>query len=238
MKSLILAGGFATRLYPVTMNKAKALLEFKGKPVINHIINAIPENIDVMVTINKKFKDDFSSWLVTIDRPVEVCIEEAVNDDQKKGAVSAIDFWIKNKNINQDLLVIAADNYFEFHLSELIAQYNGKNTLIAVYDVGDKEKACEIGKSCQVGLAKVENNKIISFDEKPLQATSSMVATGIYVLPTRIFPLLSKYCSKNKRDNMGHFISHLMNIEEVHAFVFDRYWLDIGEEIKSGRLAV
>jgi NDP-sugar pyrophosphorylase family protein len=71
-----------------------------------------------------------------------------------------------------------------------------------------------------------------------LQATSSMVATGIYVLPPRIFPLLSQYCSEGKRDNMGHFISHLTSIEEVHAFVFDKYWLDIGDEIKKGRLIV
>ena len=238
MKSLILAGGFATRLYPITIDKAKALLKFKGKPVINHIVRAIPKNIDVMVTINKKFKEDFKSWLKTIDIPVEICIEEEENNDQKKGAVSAIDYWIKTKNIDQDLLVIAADNYFEFDLSDLISHYDGKNPMVAVYDVGDKEKACEMGKSCQVGIVTVEKDKIVNFDEKPLAPKSSMIATGIYMLPPRIFPLLSRYCSQGKRDDMGHFISFLTNVEEVHAFVFDKYWLDIGEEIKRGRLPI
>ncbi len=191
-----------------------------------------------MVTTNKKFQNDFYNWRKMLSRPVEVYIEEAVSDDEKKGAVSAIDFWIRSKNIKEDLLVIAADNYFEFKIVDMIAEYNGKNAIVAAYDVGDKERACEIGKSCQVGLVTLENNRIIKFDEKPTEATSSIIATGIYVLPNRVFPLLSKYCRKSRRDNMGSFISYLTDIEEVHAFVFDKSWLDIGEEIKSGRMLV
>jgi glucose-1-phosphate thymidylyltransferase len=238
MKCLILAGGFATRLYPITINKAKALLEFKGKPVITHVVNKIPRNIDIMVSTNKKFEADFFNWHKTLNRPIEICTEEAVSDEQKKGAVSAIDFWIRNKNISEDLIVIAADNYFEFDLVHLIAKFNGKNVMIAAYDVGDKEKACEIGKACQVGLVMLEKNKMIRFDEKPVEATSSIIATGIYILPPRIFPLLSQYCSESKRDNLGNFISYLLGKEEVHAHVFTTTWIDIGDEIKKGKLSI
>ncbi len=238
MKCLILAGGFATRLYPLTVNKAKALLEFKGKPVITHIVDRIPQNIDILVTTNKRFETDFAEWQTTLDRPVEMLIEGAVTDDQKLGAVSAIDFWTKKKTIDEDLIVIAADNYIEFDLADLMAGFDGRNTLIAVHDVGDKDKACEIGKACQVGLVILDGNRVVRLDEKPLQATSSIVATGIYVLPSRIFPLLSQYCSEKRRDNLGSFINFLLDTEEVQAYPFTQVWADIGDEIGKGKLAI
>jgi glucose-1-phosphate thymidylyltransferase len=238
MKCLILAGGFATRLYPLTLNRAKALLLYQGKPIISHIIDKIPHSVDILVTTNKKFESDFLNWQTTLDRHVDLCIEDSLSDDQKKGAVGAIDFWIKDKNINEDLMVIAADNYFEFDLADMINKFNGNCPLIAVYDVGDKEKACEIGIACQVGLVILENDKIIRLDEKPQQPTSSIVSSGIYVIPSRLFPLLASY-SQKKRDNLGSFISFMLNQgEEVKAYVFNQIWMDLGEEIKRGRISI
>lgn len=239
MKCLILAGGFATRLFPLTVNKAKALLEYKGKPVITYIVDKIPRSIDILVSTNRKFETDFLLWQKTIDRQVELCIEEALSDDQKKGAVGAIDYWIKNKTIYEDLMVIAADNYFEFELTTLLSQFNGYNPLIATYDVGDKNKACEIGKACQVGLVILQGNKVIKLDEKPLIPTSSVISSGIYILPSRIFSSLAFYTRESKRDNLGSFISFLLSQgEEVQASVFDELWMDIGDAIRSGRVTV
>ena len=238
MKCLILAGGFATRLHPIVVNKAKALLEFNGKPVVTHIINRIPSDIDIMVTTNKKFELDFYDWQKNLGRKVEVCVEEALEDRQKKGAVGAVDFWIKSKNISEDLLVIAADNYFELDITDLISKFNGNNAILAVYDIGDKDKACEMGRECQIGMVILEGNKIIRFDEKPSEPTSSIVATGIYVLPSRIFSVLSDYCSSGKRDNMGNFIHYLLEREDVNAYIFTEFWMDIGYEILKGNLVV
>ncbi len=238
MKCLILAGGFATRLYPLTINKAKALLEFRGKPVISHVVERVPRNIDILAAVNRKFEVDFKEWRKALDRPVELCIEEAVVEGQKKGAVSAIDFWIKAKGIKDDLLVIAADNYFEFDLGELLAKFDGKHALVAAYEVGDKEKACEVNKACQVGLVTVDGPRIARFDEKPDEPTSSIIATGIYVLPSRVFPLLSQYAGGSKRDNLGSFISYFLDKEEVRVHVFTGVWVDIGDEINRGRLTV
>jgi glucose-1-phosphate thymidylyltransferase len=238
MKCLILAGGFATRLYPLTVNRAKALLEYQGKPVISHIINKIPDHVPILVSTNKKFEADFLQWQKTLDRSVEICIEEALSDDQKKGAVGAIAYWINTKKIHEDLMIIAADNYFEFGMSGLLERFNGNNPLIAVYDVGDKEKACEIGKACQVGLVVLEKNRVIRLEEKPPQPVSSMVASGIYVLPSRIFPVLAQY-SRVKRDNLGSFISYLLDRgEEIHAYIFTEIWMDIGDAIKRGQIVV
>jgi glucose-1-phosphate thymidylyltransferase len=238
MICLILAGGFATRLYPLTVNKAKALLEYKGKPVISHIIDKIPREMKILVSTNRKFEEDFWKWQRTLERPVEICIEEAVTDEQKKGAVGAIDFWVKTKNITDDLLVIAADNYFDLQLAELIKAFDRRNPLIAVFDVGDKEKACEIGKACQLGLVILEGNRVIRLDEKPPEATSSVLSTGVYVLPAGIFPVLSKYCAEKKRDNLGSFISYLLERENVRAYTFSGTWVDIGDEIKKGNAII
>ena len=236
MKCLILAGGFATRLYPLTINKAKALLEYKGKPIISHIVHGIPANIDILVSTNKKFETDFCDWQKNLEREVEICIEDAMTDEQKKGAIGAVDFWIKNKKITEDLMVIAGDNYFELDLNDFISKFNGKKAMLAVYDVGDKSKACEIGKACQIGLVTLDKNKVIRFDEKPIEATSSLIATGIYILPTRVFTFLSEYCSESKRDNLGSFIAHLLDKDEVEAYISTELWVDIGEEIKKGNL--
>jgi glucose-1-phosphate thymidylyltransferase len=238
MKCLILAGGFATRLYPLTLNRAKALLEYRGKPVISHIIDRIPRDIDILVSTNKKFEVDFLNWQKTLNRPVDICIEDAMTDEQKKGAIGAVDFWIKNKGIAGDLMVLAGDNYFELDLSDFIRHFNRKYAAVAVHDVGDKNKACEIGRRCQIGLAIIEKDKVVRFDEKPEEATSSLIATGIYLFPPRVFPLLSKYCAEGQRDNLGSFITYLLEVDEVQAYPFDALWIDIGDEIKKGTVTV
>lgn len=237
MKCLILAGGFATRLYPLTLDRPKALLPFRGRPVLSHIIDRIPPGMDILVSTNKKFEAVFAEWQATLARTIEIGVEDALADDQKKGAVGAIDHWIKNRHIEEDLMVVAGDNYFELDLSDLIARFDGRNAIIAAFDVGDKDRACEIGKRCQVGLLMVEDGRIVRFDEKPEFATSSIVSTGIYILPRRIFPTLSRYCRDQKPDNLGAFIAHLIAIETVHAYVFSTLWLDIGDEILRGRLS-
>jgi glucose-1-phosphate thymidylyltransferase len=222
MKGLILASGFGTRLYPLTLTKAKALLEYKGKALISHILDKIPQNIGVLVNINKKFEADFRRWQDTIGREVTLCVEPVFTEEQAFGAVGSLDYWIKAENITDDLLVIASDNYFELDLSKLIAAYNGRNTLVAVYDIGDKSKAS------QYGVVQLDGCRITGFEEKPAQPKSSLIAVACYILPPRIFPILSQYCAQKERDNLGDFIAYLIEKDEVQAYVFTELWFDIG----------
>ena len=76
MKCLILASGFGTRMYPLTLTHAKALLPYKGKPMINHIVDKIPPGIEILVNVNKKFEDDFFQWKKRQHRNVIICVEE------------------------------------------------------------------------------------------------------------------------------------------------------------------
>lgn len=222
MKCLILASGFGTRLYPLTIYKAKALLDYKGKPLLSHILDRVPGNIDILVSCNRKFEADFRRWQKGATRQVELCVEDVWTEEQKKGAVGSLEFSVSSKNIAEDLLVIAGDNYFEFSLGELISAYNGKNILVAVYDIGD------ISKASRFGAVILDGNRIVEFHEKPVQPHSSLVSTGIYIFPPQIFPLLSRYCAEGKRDNLGNFIAHLVERDKVHARIFTETWLDIG----------
>ncbi len=222
MKCLILAGGFGTRLYPRTINRAKALLEYKGKPIISHIVDKVPQNIDIMVSTNKRFETDFRHWQQRINREVEILIEKALRENQKLGAVGSLNFWVESKPIVEDLLVIAGDNYFEFDLAQFIASYDGKHTLVAVYDIGSKDKAS------QFGVVQLDGHRIAELQEKPAKPKSSLIATASYIFPQRIFPLLHQYCQRGKKDNLGSFIAYLIDKDEVHAYTFTESWLDIG----------
>jgi glucose-1-phosphate thymidylyltransferase len=221
MKCLILASGFGTRLYPLTQNKAKALLEYKGKAIINHIIDKVPQDIDILVNINQKFEADFRYWQDSIGRAVTLCVEPVLTEEQAFGAIGSLDYWIKAKNIAEDLLVVACDNYFEFDLRQFISTYTRKHTLVAVYDVGDKSKAG------QFGVVHLDGNRITELAEKPTKPKSSLVAIACYIFPPRIFPLLFQCCTEG-RDNLGNFIAYLIEKDEVHAYTFSELWFDIG----------
>ena len=222
MKCLILASGFGTRLYPLTMDRAKALLPYKGKPMINHIVDKIPPGIEILVNVNKKFEQDFREWSGKQDREIAICVENVRSDDEKLGAVGSLNYWIKQRNIREDLLLFGCDNYFEFDLATFLAAYDGQHILVAVYDVGHPSKAT------QYGVVRVEGDRVIELEEKPARPKSSLVATACWILPPRVFPIISDFCDAEGRDNLGYFITHLVGIDTVRAFPFEEMWIDIG----------
>lgn len=231
MQCLVLASGFGTRLYPLTINRAKALLEYKGKPLLTHIVEKVPDDIQVFVCCNRKFEADFRNWQNELGREIELCVEDVWAEEQKKGAIGSLNFWVTEKKLTDDLLVIAGDNYFEFDLGQFIAAYDRRNVLVAVHDISDRKKAT------QFGVVALEGNRIVEFEEKPTRPKSSLVATAIYILPPRIFPLLAHYHTTGERDNLGSFIAYLVAREEVHAYVFPEIWFDIGSDFnrETGR---
>ena len=206
----------------MTIHKPKCLLEYEGKPIISHLVDKIPKQVDILVNTNRKFEAHFRRWQKTLDREITVCVEPVFSEEQSFGAVSSLHYWITTANITDDLLVLAGDNYFEFDLTKFISAYNRKNTLVAVCDIGDKSKAC------QFGVVQLDGHKIVRFDEKPVEPKSTLAATACYLFPVRVFSLLSEFVRKGKADNLGSFIAYLSKVDEVHAYVFAEPWLDIG----------
>jgi glucose-1-phosphate thymidylyltransferase len=225
---LILAGGFHQRISHIIGNTPKVLLEYKGKPLIDHLIEKIPKNIPIFITTNEKFNKDFNEWKKTIKRrSVSILFEKNISKKEKMGAVSSIDYWIKSRNIEEDLLVIAGDNYFGFNLNDFLKSYDNKTTLIAIYDIKDKKRASDFG------VLTVKDREVVSFEEKPKKPKSSLISVGCYIFPKETFPILSDFC-KRRRDNLGDFIDHLLKKQKINSYLFKDRWFDIGTEIKKG----
>ena len=230
MKCLILASGFGTRLYPLTRDTAKALIEYKGKPLLTHIVERIPHSIDIMIVTNRKFEVDFRWWRENIDRKVEIGIEDVWTEKEKKGALGSLTFGIEQGNIKEDLLVLASDDYFEFDLSRFIAAYNGKNALVAVHDIGDKNRAR------QFGIVEVEESRIVRCEEKPVHPKTSLIGIACYILPPRLLPILSRYHREHSElDELGHFITYLVKCDTVDAYIFTEVCQDIAGILSVSR---
>jgi glucose-1-phosphate thymidylyltransferase len=221
MRCLILASGFGTRLYPLTRDKAKALIEFKGKPLLTHIVEKIPHDIDILVVTNRGFEMDFRHWRENINRKVEIGIEDVWTERKKKGALGSLTFGIERESIKEDLLVLASDDYFEFDLSQFIAAYSGRNALVAVHDIGDKNRAS------QFGVVEVEKGRIVKCEEKPIRPKTSLIGIACYLLPPRLLPILSRYHHEHPEiDQLGHFITYLVRYDAVDAYIFTELWQD------------
>jgi glucose-1-phosphate thymidylyltransferase len=221
MRCLILAGGFGTRLHPLIKDKPKPLLAVDKKPVITHIVERVPQSMEIIVSTNKRFEADFMKWQNSLNRSIELFVEDALREEEKLGAIASVEFLVRRKDIQDDLLIIAGDNYFNFSLHDFINTYDGKNPLVAVRDIGDKEKAK------QHGVVELRANRIVKFWEKPAQPQSSIIAIACYILPAPVLKHLSQYCTQ-KRDNLGGFIAYLTSKSDIHAFVFPGPWLDMG----------
>jgi len=225
MKCLLLASGFGTRSYPVTVNLAKGLLPYQGKPVISHLVEKIPEEIRIHVTTNRRYESQFQNWQKTLGRNVALCVEPVFNERQSFGAVGSLEYWVKTNEVCDDLIVFASDNYFESDIREFILSFDGLHTLVAVYDVTNRADAQ------QFGVVKLSGKKVVELVEKPAEPKSSLVATACYIFPSRVLSLLSEYCSRGRKDNLGEFIAHLIRCDEVHAHLFKGGWFDVGDAL-------
>lgn len=222
MKAVIMAGGYATRLWPITKTKAKPLLPIGRKKIIDYIYEKIRKfGIPIIVSTNKRFEGDFKEWAK--DKDVELVIEETTKEEEKLGAVRALAEIAKN--INDDMFVLAGDNLFSFSLDDFYEFYQKiKKPLTALYDVGDFELAK------RYGVAELDGQRILKFYEKPEKPPSTLVGIGIYAFPKYAVEMLIEYVSKNqKHDNLGDFLSWLCENTEVYGFSFSNgNWYDVG----------
>ena len=222
MKAFILAGGFATRLWPLTEKRAKPLLPLAGRPIISHIVDSIPKEISVTVSTNAAFEQGFKDWKEEegFDN-VTVLIEDTASDDQKLGALGAVAAWITQENIDDDVLLLTGDNYFGFDMQEFLDSYNS-TTLLAAHDIQDRESAKKFG-TIIMGPTSVD-----AFDEKPAEPRSTLISTGCSILPKHTLPLLLDFAKQHPDNVGGIFEEFLRKNETIHCFEFNDPWFDIG----------
>ncbi len=219
MKVVIMAGGYATRLWPITKTKAKPLLPVGKKKIIDIIYEKVGNFGPVIISTNRRFEPEFRKWANGKD--VELFIEESTREEEKLGAVRALAEVASV--LNDEVLVVAGDNLFSFTLDEFVSFYREKKKpLTGLYDVKDLEMAK------RYGVAELENSKIVKFTEKPANPQSTIVGVGIYAFPVSVCEMLSEYAGGERADNVGDFISWLCQRDELYGYTFQGNWYDIG----------
>ncbi|MBW3015193.1 nucleotidyltransferase family protein [Candidatus Woesearchaeota archaeon] len=229
IKALILAAGYATRLFPLTENYPKPLLVVGEKPIIEYILDKIkevPEIDEVYIITNNKYTPRFLDWKkqYTSDIPIKLINDGTLSAEDAIGAVGDIHYTVLKHEINDDLLIIAGDNLFEFSLKKFIRSYLN-NSSLALYDLQDPIKL-----SRKFGTVEIDQNrKIIGFEEKPVKPKTSLAATFCYLLRKQDIKHLHSYVEEgNNLNNGGDFIKYLSNKVDVYGFSFTENWFDIG----------
>ncbi|MDA1196442.1 MAG: nucleotidyltransferase family protein [Nanoarchaeota archaeon] len=232
MKAIILAAGYATRLYPLTQNQPKPLLEVQGKPIVTHLLDKIKDMtlIDhIYIVTNDKFHQHFETWKNTFkyDTPITIVNDKTTSNEDRLGSLGDVNFVLEQENIDEDIMVVAGDNLFQFSLADLEQFYQEKKkSVVALYDVKDQELAKLYGI-----VAVDENNKMIEFEEKPPQPKSTLASTGIYLYTKEATKELKEFVNQfPNTDKAGNFLEHLHKKEDVFCFTTDKQWIDIGNK--------
>lgn len=235
MKAIILAGGHATRLWPVTKNRAKPLLPLGERPIIDYIVDDIVDEVDeIIVSTNEKFEDDFEEYTDEngLEDSVRVVVENQDSEEEKPGTIGAIINLIDQEDLEDDLVVIGGDNYQSFDGSEFIEFCREKEAPAnVVYDVENLDFAT------QFGIVDVDDDRIVDFEEKPEEPPSTLASIAWYFFPADQVDLFNRYeehfqdtevPEEQYLDEPGRLIEWAHEETDMYAFSFDGEWFDVG----------
>jgi glucose-1-phosphate thymidylyltransferase len=230
MKAIILAGGYAKRMWPLTLERPKPLLPVAGRPVIEHLMDkllGIMEIHTIYITTNRRFEGAFREWLEAAgyERDIRLVIEDTLAEEEKLGSVGAMQHIIDKEGIDDDVLCIAGDNLFQDNLHAFLEFFRQhKTTVFGLYEFPDSSLLS------RYGITSIDDTgRVLDFEEKPEQPKSNLVSTGIYAIPRGELRTIHEYLKAgNNADTFGQFISWLHRRSPVHGFVFRNKWFDIG----------
>ncbi|MCD8036137.1 MAG: nucleotidyltransferase family protein [Clostridiales bacterium] len=230
MIAIILAAGYATRLYPLTINRPKALLPINKKPIIDYIVDeieTIEEVKEIIVISNHKFADCFNEWAENLEclKKIEVLDDGTTTEETRRGAIGDILYAIEEKNIDDELLVIAGDNFFTYSLKDYFGYYRLKDRdCVCVKKFDNREMLKQFG----VALLD-EDGRVLDIEEKPENPKSNTAVYATYMYKRDTVPMFRQYIDEgNKPDAPGYFAEWLYKRKEVYAYTFDGECYDIG----------
>jgi glucose-1-phosphate thymidylyltransferase len=248
MKAIVLAAGYATRLFPLTTNFPKPLLPINHRPMIDYIIEKIEEIwiSDIIVVANDKYFVHLQVWAQTYtgNANIKVINDETTTNDTRLGAIWTIQYVVEKAHIADDILVVGGDNLFKFSLQPSYELFKRKQkTTIIGYDVKSKDLAKKYG------IIDIDaDNKVLNFVEKPETPPSTLAAICLYYYPEHILPEIKKYLDEGKanltpekynkrKDAPGNLPSWLLDKDGVYAQVHDEHRYDVGgfESLKAAR---
>jgi len=229
LHAVLLAAGFATRLYPLTLHTAKPLLPVGGAPMLTRILRQVEASgaSSATVVVNGRFHTDFVRWQATAKPrlPLTIVDDGALTNETRLGALRDLELALRHAPAAADgYLVLACDNLFEFDLAHLAARFqaSGHGQLV----VREVPAPVPPGKYSEVVIT---DDRVVSFREKPTDPRSNMSAIAVYLLPRELPRLLREYFADDGNpDAPGHFLAWLHTRAPLGANRLTGRWLDIG----------
>jgi glucose-1-phosphate thymidylyltransferase len=225
VRLLLLGAGYATRLYPLTLDRPKPLLLVGGRPMIDRLLDCLdPIGFDATyVVTNAKFAAHFRDWAA--GRPIAIVDDGTTSEDDRLGAIGDIGHVIEHEAIDDDLVVVAGDNLFSQGLGDFgRAAREGGTPLLAIHDVGDLELIRRYN-TIEVDDA----GRITYFEEKPDAPQSTLSGIGLYFYPRHTLPLIREYLASGQNpDQPGRLVQWLYPRVDVYTWHVPGRWYDIG----------
>lgn len=235
MKALILAAGYATRLYPLTIDRPKALLPIGGRPMMNYLCDALAsiEGLhEVHLVTNHKFEAHFRRWAEEAvreypDMSFNIWDDGTTSDADKLGAVGDVQYVIEKAGLDDDLLVAASDNFFTFPLRLFVDDFrtHGCDTVLAAQFAPKDEHLLT-----RFAVATLdEERRVIGLVEKPAVPPTKIGVFALYLYRRDTVPMIREYLDSGESpDAPGHLPEWLYKRREVRAYLFDGECIDIG----------
>lgn len=230
MKAIILAAGYATRLYPLTEVTAKPLLKVGEKTLLDYVYDEIEEieAVDqVYIISNHKFYHQFENWkeMKRARKSITIIDDGTNNVDERLGAIGDIKLVIDKENIKDELLITAGDILFDFKLKDFYNYYmSHKKDCICVEELEDMNMLRRMG----VALLD-EKDKVVDFEEKPQNPKSNIGVTAFYIYNKATIEFIDEYLKQGGNpDAPGHFVAWLHKKIDVYGYRFKGQCYDIG----------
>ncbi len=233
MKLIVLAAGYATRLYPLTLNRPKPLLEIAGKSMIEHVLDNVGtiSYLDhAYVVTNAKFADHFQQWADRYRRPelgftITIVNDGGTDEENKLGAIGDLHLVLRKYQISDDIIVVGGDNLFSHDLAEFGDFCRKKDApVLAVYDVGNLE---EIKRYNAIEVD--EEGRITFFEEKPAEPKSTLTGIALYFYPRSTLPLIDQYIEEgNNPDQPGRLVQWMYQRTPFYTWRVPGIWYDVG----------
>ncbi len=231
MKCVVLAAGYATRLYPLTENMPKPLLPVCKKPILNWLledIDTLPEITEHIIISNHKFIYQFEAWKKeqSFQKPLVLLDDGSMDNEHRLGAVTDIGFAVNQLGLADELLVIAGDNMVEFSFAGFLTFFKEKNaSCIMCYEEPD------LAKQRRTGIITTDNMRCVtSMEEKPQAPKSNLAVPPFYAYKQKDIACIGEAISDGcGSDAPGNFAAWLCRHSKVYAWEMPGHRYDIGD---------
>jgi len=233
VNAIVLAGGHATRLWPITRDRPKPLLPLGERTILARLLDQLePVADEIVVSTNQKFEAEFAQAIEDVPG-ARLAIEEQASEAEKPGALGALFQVVDELPADEDVLVVGGDNHYGFQLKRFVGQAReNEGPTVATKKLASREEARSFGV-VELGDA----TEVQAFHEKPEEPPSQLAATALYYYPAGWDELFAAYerAAENSPNTEEMYDAPGMILDwavgqgrTVHAWDFEDAWFDIG----------